>query len=179
MFGENMLKCFCVLMFCGLATAKISLSKFNATALHKLSVTTHLDKAQPFWDPEFCNDFEDLDAFPHPDSCEEYLICWDGELWEMICDDGMLFDPVDLVCDDPDYVECLDDPWPEPDPDNECPPPGSSEVVFLPSIYCDEFYICINGNPILMMCRPGQHWNMEKGETLKTENFHNEMLMFF
>ena len=168
MFGELLSKCFFIFLLCGLAAAKIDPIKFDVTTLHKLNISTHLDQAQPFWDPDFCNDFDDMDAFPHPDSCEEYLICWDGELWEQICDEGDLFDPVDLVCDDANNVVCVDDPWPEPDPDNGCPPPGSSQVVFLPSEFCDEFFICINGNPILMMCRPGQHWNIKMGEQAQT-----------
>lgn len=23
----------------------------------------------------------------------------------------------------------------------------------------DEYYICVNGNPVLQQCREGQHWN--------------------
>lgn len=166
MISELLLKCFCVFLLVGFATAKFNLSKVNVTAFQKPHFGSNVDKSQPFWDPDFCEDYEDLDAFPHPDSCEEFLICWQGELWEMICDEGQLFDPWDLVCDDADYVECLEDPWPEPDPDpdSECPPPGSSEVVFLPSVYCDEYYICINGQPILLQCRPGQHWNVKEGK---------------
>jgi Chitin binding Peritrophin-A domain len=168
MVGVELLKSFCVFTLIGLVAAKLNVNKLNVTALHKPDISSSFDKAQPFWDPDFCNDFEDEDAFPHPDSCEEFLICWGGELWEMICDEGQLFDPIDSVCDDADYVECLDDPWgPDPDPDSECPPPGSSEVRFLPSIYCDEFYICINGQPILLQCRAGQHWNIEEGKRVK------------
>jgi len=143
---------------------KFDINKLNVTALHKPQVSaTGMSRAgfQPFWDPNFCNDWQDLDAFPHPDSCAEYLICWQGELWEQECPPGMLFDPWDAFCDYEEYVVCLDDlpegPWPD---DDLCPPPGSNEVRFLPSLYCDEFYICINGQPVLLQCRPGQHWNV-------------------
>lgn len=82
----------------------------------------------------------------------------------MICDEGDLFDPWDAVCDSADSVTCLDDFPPDgnfPDGDLACPPPGSNEIRFLPSVYCDEFYICVNGQPVLLQCRPGQHWNIE------------------
>lgn len=44
--------------------------------------------------------------------------------------------------------------------DSECPL-HSSEPIFLPGPYCDEYYICLNGVPHIMICRKGQHWNME------------------
>lgn len=160
MVGVNLFKCFCILLVLGLAdaVAKFDVSKLNVSALFKPFIS-HVQRAQTFWDPDFCNDWQDGDAFPHPDSCQEYLICWQGELWEGICDPGLLFDPWDAYCDDADNVVCLDDQWPE---DNDCPPFGSTEIRFLPSYYCDEFYICINGEPVLWFCRPGQHWNAVK-----------------
>lgn len=142
---------------------KFDINKLNVTALHKPQVSAAgISRAgfQPFWDPDFCDDWQDLDAFPHPDSCAEYLICWQGELWEQECPPGMLFDPWGAFCDDEEYVVCLDDLPEGPWPDDMCPPPGSNEVRFLPSLYCDEFYICINGQPVLLQCRPGQHWNV-------------------
>lgn len=160
---ELLLKCFCVFLFFGLeAEAKLDASKVNVDKFHTPQIRSTSRAAQPFWDPDFCNDWEDLDAFPHPDSCWQYVICWNGELWEDECPIGQLFDPWEGVCDDEDVVICLGDEWPETPPDDECPPPGSNEVRFLPSPYCDEFYICINGQPILLFCRPGQHWNIEQ-----------------
>lgn len=50
-----------------------------------------------------------------------------------------------------------DPEWPE---DSECPT-NTNDVVFLPGAYCDEYYICINGEPRRMECRQGQHWNEE------------------
>lgn len=43
--------------------------------------------------------------------------------------------------------------------DFRCPFPGSNELRFLPSEYCDSYYICVNGNPVLTPCRNGLHWN--------------------
>lgn len=176
MDGAFFLKCFCVFLLIGLTAAKIDVNKLNKTALHRPIFDKKFANAAQVFADDFCDNYEDGDAWPHPDSCQQFFMCWGGDLLELICDDGDLFDPVDLVCDDADYVDCLDEPWPPgPDPDPECPPPGSTEIVFLPSIYCDEFYICINGQPILLQCRPGQHWNIEKGKFFLiriSENFN-------
>lgn len=160
--GGEFLKCFCVLAVLGLASSvKIDISRFNATALHKPHIKSTVQSAQFVWDPDFCNDFDDWESFPHPDNCYQFLMCWEGALWEMECDPGELFDPWTGFCEDEEYVECLDNNWPDyPDPDAECPPAGSDEIRFLPSHYCEEYYICINGWPVLMHCRPGQHWNV-------------------
>jgi Chitin binding Peritrophin-A domain len=162
--GAMILKNVCLFAFIGLVAAKFEKKKFDHSNKHKL--TKNHEMVLLNFDPNFCNDFKDWDMFPHPDNCKEYLMCWDGELFEKICAEGELFDPFEGYCDDAANVICLDEPWPEPDPEpdfDECPPPGSSEIRFLPSIYCDEFYICINGQPILLQCRPGQHWNIDEG----------------
>lgn len=162
MVGDQ-LKSLCFFFVLGLAAAKFNVSSVNLANMRKPHVSASF--GTPFeWDHSFCDEWENADTFPHPDSCSEFFMCWDGLLWELECEDGMLFDPWDGVCDDADSVTCLDDQLPEdPNPDDdECPPPGSNEVRFLPSPYCDEFYICLNGQPILMFCRPGQHWNVER-----------------
>ena len=163
MIANKLLKCFCVFASLGLTTAKLDAKEINFAGLQKPSFSKSVEKIQPFFDPDFCADFEDMDAFPHPDSCEEYLLCYGGSLWEQSCSVGRLFNPVTLTCDLAHLVECTHDPKPE----SGCPPSGSDELVFLPSFYCDEYYICINGNAILRSCRPGLHWNMEKGENIK------------
>ena len=162
MLNEKFLCCLLLsLAFAGFAESrKLDSNKLNGTAVGKPQSSS----IQKYWDPDFCDDYEDMDAFPHPDSCQEYLICWGGLLLEQICPEGTLFDPIDAVCDPADQVTCIGDfppdgNWPD---DDLCPPTGSNEVRFLPSMYCDEFYICINGQPVLLQCRPGQHWNIEK-----------------
>ncbi|CRL03885.1 CLUMA_CG017009, isoform A [Clunio marinus] len=152
-------KCLCVLTLIGLAAAtrpKFDITKFNSTTfVHK-----------PYtWDPDFCDDWVDQDTFVNPERCEGFLMCWGGELIELDCPPGMIFDFMDLVCDTPDRAVCWLDAenMPPPGtPDNGCPPPGSDEVRFLPSDFCDEFYICINGEPIPLQCAPGLHWNIEQ-----------------
>lgn len=149
MVGDQ-LKFLCFLTLLSLAVgAKLNVSVIDKAALRKPQLSASFNG----WDPDFCNDHQDMDTFPHPDSCKEYFMCWQGELWELECDEGMLFDRWDGVCDYAEFVDCFDD---------ECPPLGSNEVRFLPSEFCEEFYICINGQPILLFCRPGQHWNKQE-----------------
>lgn len=94
------------------------------------------------------------------------------------CADNMFFDSLDMVCDFFEYVTCYEPDYeivetttnppvvttpkaPEeiPIPDSQCPPRGSTEIIFLPSKNCNEYYICHNGLPNLFFCRPGTHWN--------------------
>lgn len=161
---KDFLKCVCVLVALGFASStKLDRNQFNAMTIHKPLINSTARSAQTFWDPDFCNDYEDLDAFPHPDSCWQYLICWFGELYEDECPHGEMFDRWNGYCDDEANVVCADDENPNyPDPDEMCPPANSNEIRFLPSEYCDEYFICLNGQPVLLYCRPGQHWNIEK-----------------
>lgn len=95
-------------------------------------------------------------------------MCLDEQLEAGQCDDDMYFDALDLVCDYFDYVTCFEPESEEipveeiPNPDSECPPRGSTNVVFLPSKNCNEYYICINGVPNVVSCRPGSHWNADR-----------------
>lgn len=161
MKNKTVLKFLCVIAFLGLASARKFTGQLNATSLRKPNFKTNSEVIQAYWDPDFCSYWEDNDVFINPEDCSGYLICWNGELLEMWCEPGMLFNPVDLFCDPKDEVQCLDGSWPPPGQDDDlCPPAGSNEVRFLPSNNCNEFYICMNGNPVLLECRPGQHWNI-------------------
>lgn len=94
MVGEKCLKCFVIFALTGLAVAKFDVNKLNFTTLHKTFSSSQTENLQPYeWDPDFCNEDNNEEAFPHPDSCKMYLICWNGELWEDTCDPGQLFDP--------------------------------------------------------------------------------------
>lgn len=161
MLSKKFFMSFCAFAIIGLTSSKkIERQKFNATTIHKPFIKNTVEPAQSFWDNDFCNDWDDLDAFPNPDNCYQYLICWGGVLYEDECVFGELFDPWEGFCRDENLVTCLD-AWPDyPEPDELCPPPDSTEIRFLPSEYCDEYYICLNGQPVLLYCRPGQHWNM-------------------
>jgi hypothetical protein len=170
MFSGILVKWLCALALIGLGAArKTDISKFDKSKWHKPNFTSTSAVMQPFWDHPFCDDWEDMDTFPNPEDCKGFLICNEGLLWELFCEPGDLFDPVDLVCDAAWTVTCMGENGPRVPPpggednnNNNCPPPGSNEVRFLPSEHCDSFYICINGNPVEIFCRPGQHWNVNE-----------------
>ena len=143
MFNEATLKCFCVLTLLGLTAGAPRF--FNASSIDFAALT----EQTAFWNNIDCADHEDGARFPHPQSCKWYLICDGGELKPGTCEVGELFNPIYRECDPEDEVTCLEIPDPTPDPtppgDDLCPPPGSNEVRFLPSEFCDSYYICMNG----------------------------------
>jgi Chitin binding Peritrophin-A domain len=115
------------------------------------------------WDEDSCVGKDDMETLPHPDDCKLFFICWDEILYPDECPPGFLFDWWLGRCTWDDEAVCYPE-WPddvEPD-DDRCPPPGSGELVFLPSEFCDEFFICIDGNPVPHLCREGQHWNAQE-----------------
>ena len=45
----------------------------------------------------------------HEDQCDRYYVCIDGEAEELLCEDGLVFDPfkkTDYKCDLPSLVDC-------------------------------------------------------------------------
>lgn len=54
-------------------------------------------------DPSMCSGTV---AFPHPEYCEKFYFCANGEIFEFSCPDGLLFDPQALVCNWPEQVNC-------------------------------------------------------------------------
>lgn len=93
MFCKNFVKCLCLFALIGLAASKkIDISKFDPSRLHKPNFSSMSAAMRPFWDDSICDDFEDLDSFINPENCKGFLICWEGTLWEMECEEGDLFD---------------------------------------------------------------------------------------
>lgn len=114
-------------------------------------------KARFYWYPEVCQEYPDYDAFPHEEACDMYWECQsDGIAVERFCPEGEVFDYEYYVCWDEGI--CW---WDAPEENSECPT-NSNDLIFLPGDKCDNYYICINGQPTLMFCRPGMHWNMDK-----------------
>lgn len=100
-----------------------------------------------------------------------WISCLGGIFGEGSCDiiEGVQLEFNHLIsaCQPPGSFECQTEfptftstPSPEdPGVDNGCPPPGSDQLVFIESEFCDEFYICINGQRIIQQCRDGLHFN--------------------
>lgn len=153
MFCGGFLKGFCIAVVVGCAAGvKIDASNVNSALLHKPDAMNV--QGTPFWDASFCRDRDDFESFPHPNSCNEFLMCYNSELWEMTCPVGELYDAWRGVCDDARNVKCLDE---------RCPPKGSNEVRFLPADQCDQFIRCFDGEPHLFTCPVGRHWNSNLG----------------
>ena len=147
MFNEASLKFFCVLTLLGLTEA--APRNFNSSSIDFTALVepTFSETIRPFFPDDFCDDYIDTPQifFPYPDDCSMYVMCTFGDFWIMNCTEGQLFDPIELWCYPEDEVTCLDIPNPTPPGDDLCPPPGSNEVRFLPSEFCDSYYICMNG----------------------------------
>ena len=42
----------------------------------------------------------------HEEYCDQYYLCDDGELLELLCEDGLVYDPKKEACDLPFAVDC-------------------------------------------------------------------------
>lgn len=156
--GQSFVKVLCALTFLGLNASARGINNVKA------NITAFQGPSQ-FWrggeEDWWCDDVDDFFKYPHPYSCELTLRCFGGILYEEFCeDDSMIFDDLTWTCMDANEAVC-DRDIVDPDHDDRCPPPGSNDVVFIESKYCEQFYICMNGNPIQLNCRPGQHWNVD------------------
>lgn len=162
--NKSLMKVLCTLALLGLTVSARGINgpRVGPRANPRLNATTLQGSSFNLWDDSWCDDVDEWFSFPHPLRCESFLICFEGRLYEDDCDDDEIFDDWYWECMSPDEAICeLPNIEPDPDHDPECPPPGSSDIVFLPSDFCEHFYICINGQPVQLNCRPGQHWNID------------------
>lgn len=99
------------------------------------------------------NDFEDLctnpnevQFFPNPTNCSQYVICYGLVPIEQSCSQGLLFNPALGLCDIPGNVVC----------GYSCPPVDDPfNPVWLPDAQledCARHYLCFQGEPILFFC---------------------------
>ncbi|EAA45005.4 AGAP010470-PA, partial [Anopheles gambiae str. PEST] len=97
----------------------------------------------PASDP--CVETATADGFlPHPTECTKYFSCYGGKGYEQTCPDQKYFDPINLLCDIPENVDCVV---------NNCPP---NEIVYLPvNGSCTDFIRCIGGVAYESSCQPG------------------------
>ncbi|XP_022901765.2 chondroitin proteoglycan-2-like [Onthophagus taurus] len=110
--------------------------------------------------------------FPHED-CSKYCKCDWGVVFEMMCPDGMHFNPNLNVCDNPEDAGCETKTVTTTEknqqsttdninmnPDGECNQINGEYVEFLTDRYhCDRFYKCNWGVPVLTFCPNGLHFN--------------------
>ncbi|XP_070508364.1 uncharacterized protein [Chironomus tepperi] len=111
---------------------------------------------------EFCIDSPNA-IYVH-EECNMFYYCDDyGHLAESYCpDQAPIFDYYDLMCM---TVEeggiCWQ--WVDHDISDEGCPSDPYEVVFLAGQSCTDYYICMSGRPVQLVCAPGLHWNERMG----------------
>jgi hypothetical protein len=112
------------------------------------------------WDPnQMC--WDDVELFRFADyECDSYWECQeDGSAELYQCDVGLIFDEEWQDCySRDDGAICWSDE--QGGGSDECPL-NSNELITLPGETCEDYYICLNGQPVQMWCRRGQHWNIE------------------
>lgn len=106
----------------------------------------------PFDEPFSCPE-TGVHQLPHPDNCEKYYLCVNGNEMEMTCPNDLHWSPHLNICTDPARAGC--DGW-------ECDA-DSTEVSFIPNTEdCEAYFICFFGNKMPMTCSNGQHWSISE-----------------
>ncbi|XP_035903432.1 peritrophin-1-like [Anopheles stephensi] len=127
-------------------------AKFRVLGLVALLAIVGCATAQTTVDP--CVEAGKTDGFlPHPTNCSLYFACYGNKGYEQACPDGKFFDPVKIVCDVPEKVQCQI---------NNCPPEG---IEYLPMPgSCDQYIICIGGVAFNQTCDTGLFFDPVLGE---------------
>eukprot|EP00094_Tigriopus_californicus_P000286 TCALIF_00276-PA protein Name:"Similar to Endochitinase (Brugia malayi)" AED:0.30 eAED:0.30 QI:0/0/0/0.5/1/1/2/0/700 len=116
-----------------------------------------------------CPDKDGL--FPHPQQCDRYFQCQNGEANRMLCPDGLVFDPdkVGTTEDACDHIQNTKHKC-EGKPDLQRPKPGDGFCPRQNGVYpspdpteCDKFYSCLNGVGSVTQCANGLHFDPEIG----------------
>jgi hypothetical protein len=102
--------------------------------------------------------------FPHPLSCEMWILCQgvDDPL-EGWCDEGMLFDPIERICDDAENVDCQITPPGRPDWNGVCEEEHTGQ--FFPHPDSCSMWIYCNGpdDPTEGDCPEGDYFDPIEG----------------
>ncbi|KAJ2946524.1 hypothetical protein O0L34_g12578 [Tuta absoluta] len=103
--------------------------------------------------------------YPIELSCDGYYECKEGQAAEMLCPDGLHFNPravwPEYPCSYPMDVTCEGDRKPQPaQPTADCP----HQFGFFASPQsstgnCGQYRMCVDGQAIEMMCPPGLAFN--------------------
>lgn len=87
------------------------------------------------------------------ESCSEYFLCFHGNALKQECADGFEFSKEKSTCVPDDESKCFINSCPQDD--------DNSEPIFIPSKKCDEYFVCVGGNPIKQTCAKGLHWSVK------------------
>jgi Chitin binding Peritrophin-A domain len=115
-----------------------------------------------------CEDFDDTEECPetgikeisHPEDCELFILCINGQEFERSCPPGLHFSRETRSCVSPDVAECEINLF-------VCPEKDGDELVFLPDLEdCSRYFICIGGNKVPLSCGAGLHWSVSENTCL-------------
>jgi len=102
------------------------------------------------------NDIEDIVYHPSEEDCEQYYICYNGNLELQHCASGTHWNQERRQCERPEDAQCeINTPEPDPDPVVECRDEDGFHLVPHPEI-CQNYFICSpNIPPYEQQCRDG------------------------
>jgi hypothetical protein len=109
--------------------------------------------------------------FAHPEYCDRYFECQNGQLIKKkLCSDGLGFDPEKSPEEDPcDHIHNIKDKC-KTRPKLQKPQPGDGFCPRQNGVYpspdpseCGSFYSCLNGVGSLMQCADGLHFDPDIG----------------
>ncbi|XP_019545234.2 probable chitinase 10 [Aedes albopictus] len=117
--------------------------------------------AEPSCPPESNN--ETVVYLPHPSDCSKFLSCHWGNLVELSCPNGTLWNDGIKACDLQANVNCTLEPATTTAPVEKCPEQYNPDhQVYLPHEDCTKYYICSwGGVAIEQKCPPNLHWNQQ------------------
>ena len=103
-------------------------------------------------DSEQCPD-DGIKSISHPDNCEKYVLCVNGNRFKRNCAPGLHFSRQARACVHPDIAECDDDDI------EQCPDEGIKSIAHPES--CEKYVLCVNGNRFKRNCPPGLHFSRD------------------
>lgn len=117
--------------------------------------------------PECPRDGNGNERIPDSEDCGKFYYCKDFVPYPAYCPPRHYFDVKTLTCVDAAKATCAETATPapeipeEPTPSVDCPVQhGSDDNVLLPNPKdCKTFYQCVWGEPILLECPKGLHFN--------------------
>uniref|UniRef100_A0A182QN52 Chitin-binding type-2 domain-containing protein n=1 Tax=Anopheles farauti TaxID=69004 RepID=A0A182QN52_9DIPT len=103
---------------------------------------------------ELCNNPNEVQIFPNPTNCTQYVICFGLVPIEQSCTGGLLFNPDLQTCDIPTNVVC----------GYSCPAVDDSDnPVWFPDARlqdCARHYLCFQGEPIRFFCSNNLYFDL-------------------
>ncbi|XP_061518370.1 peritrophin-48-like [Anopheles gambiae] len=103
--------------------------------------------------PGICDDVEDGVMIIHPQFCNQYYVCVEGNAYPTLCPDGQWLDVEKQACGKPIDVYCPNGPPTTPTP-SVCV--DVADGVYVPSPErCEAYYVCAGEIGYILYCPPG------------------------